>query len=121
MSNDAEKSKHAALDPFTDSRPGSNPRDGQDLRNFEEYSRVFGKHLSDNDGRTGFSEEDRIRKDRAKRANQIYRQVCENVGVKSCFFSNFSEWSDYMDGRMSESEFEEHAVLRARGMKAEEN
>lgn len=121
MSFDAEKIKHAALDPFADNNPGGSPRDGQDLRNFEEYSRVFGKHLSDRDGRTRFSEEERIRKDRAKRANRIYRQACENVGVRYCFFSNFGDWSDYVSGRMSESEFEEHAVSRARGMKAEEN
>ncbi|MFP5213508.1 MAG: hypothetical protein ACLGPL_09030 [Acidobacteriota bacterium] len=54
-----------------------------------------------------------LRKNRAKLANRMYRKVCEEAGLGSCFFANFGTWSDYVQGRIGESEFIEGAKLEA--------
>ncbi len=86
---------------------------------FNQYSKTFGKYLSGKDDHKEFSEDEQQRKDRAKRANRIYKQVCEDVGLKACFFSNFGDWSEYVDGRMSDAEFQTIAASRARQMMEE--
>jgi hypothetical protein len=89
-------------------------------RGLEQYSQTFGKYISDKDGKH-FSREEKEKRDRAKRANRIYRQACEETGLKACFFSNFGEWSEYVDGKMSDDEFQSHAVSRAKQMIDAEN
>jgi hypothetical protein len=39
----------------------------------------------------------------------------------ACFFSNFGDWSEYVEGRMSDAEFQGHAETMARKMMAEQN
>ena len=55
-------------------------------------------------------------RNRARRANKIYRQVCSEKGLELCFFHNFSVWSDYVNGKMSDSEFYERSESAAREM-----
>ncbi|MFP5213665.1 MAG: hypothetical protein ACLGPL_09820 [Acidobacteriota bacterium] len=52
------------------------------------------------------SKVDSDERSRAKVANRIYRKACDEAGVKQqCFFKNFGLWSDFVKGRISESEF----------------
>jgi len=108
--------------PFAGGDMGQNPMDEQARRSFEQqYSQTFGKHLSDKDGGEKFSEEERLRRERAKKANRIYKTVCEDLNMNACFFNNFGEWSDYVGGKMSDAEFYSHATARAQQMKADQN
>ena len=86
-----------------------------------QYSQTFGKHLSDKDGGEKFSEEEKLRRERAKKANRIYRKVCEDLNMDACFFSNFGEWSDYVEGKMSDAEFHGYTTSQAQQMKADQN
>lgn len=107
--------------PFGESGMGRQVPSFDDAnRGFEQYSQTFGKYSDDKDGKQ-FSREDKERRERAKRANRIYKQACEDIGLKACFFSNFGEWSEYVDGRMSDDEFQSHAVSRAQQMITPEN
>jgi hypothetical protein len=63
-----------------------------------------------------FSDEERDRRERAKRANSIFRQACSDAGLKSCFFSDFAVWSEYVAGNMTDADFHVHAETRARQM-----
>ena len=111
----------ATCSQFAGDYMGPNPLDEQATRSFEQYSQTFGKHLSDKEGEKNFSEEEKLRRERAKKANRIYKTVCEDLHMPACFFSNFGEWSEYVEGRMSDAEFHGHATVRAQQMKADQN
>jgi len=111
----------AACSPFAGGYVGQNPMDESAARGLEQYSNTFGKYLSDKDGSKKYSEEEKLRRERAKKANRIYKQVCEDLQLNACFFSNFGEWSEYVEGKMSDAEFHGHAVTRAQQMMADEN
>lgn len=64
--------------------------------------------------------EDTHRRERARLANKLYRKACLDFGLDKCFFTNFATWSDYVGGRMSESEFMEKALDEAERMKSAE-
>jgi hypothetical protein len=100
---------------------GRNPMDEQAKGSLEQYSQTFGKYLSEKDGEKKFTEEERLRRERAKKANRIYKQVCEDLQLSACFFNNFGDWSEYVDGRMSDAEFQGHAITRAQKMMASQN
>ncbi len=123
MANIIEKDdKMVTCSPFAGGEMGPNPMDEQAARGFEQqYSQTFGKYLSDKDGGKKFSEEDRLMRERAKRANRIYKQVCEDLQLDACFFSNFGEWSEYVEGKMSDAEFHGHAITRAQQMMPDQN
>ena len=107
--------------PFASSDMGLNPMVEQAGRGLEQYSQTFGKYLSDKGGEKKFPEEDRLRRERAKKANRIYKQVCEELQLSACFFNNFGEWSEYVNGKMSDAEFHGHAITRAQQMMADQN
>jgi len=107
--------------PFDNSGMGPNPMNGPATGSFDQYSHTFGKYLSDKDGGDKFSEEEKLMRERAKKANKIYKKVCEDLQVNACFFSNFGEWSEYVEGKMSDAEFQGHAISRAQQMKADQN
>ena len=111
--------EHPALSPFAGIGMGQSAFDEQAKSGFEQYSQTFSKYLASKDKGKEFSEEEKARKDRAKKANKIYKQVCEDLRLKACFFSNFGEWQDYVGGRMSDAEFETLAATRARQMMEE--
>ena len=123
MANKFEKDEfRVTCSPFAAGDMGQNPMDEQARRSFElQYSQTFGKYLSDKDGGKKFSEEERLRRERAKKANRIYKQVCEDLQLNACFFSNFGEWSEYVEGKMSDAEFHGHAIERAQQMMADQN
>jgi hypothetical protein len=123
MANKFEKDEpRVTCSPFAGGDMGQNPMDEQARRSFElQYSQTFGKYLSDKDGGEKFSEEERQRRERAKKANRIYKTVCENLNMNACFFNNFGEWSEYVGGKMSDAEFYSHAIARAQQMKADQN
>jgi hypothetical protein len=76
----------------------------------EEFAKSFGKFLViDKEDPT--HSDDAEKKERAKRANKIYRKLCEAAGLTLCFFNSFSTWSDFVEGRITESEFLEQAKL----------
>lgn len=119
VKSECDRKHEAAYSPFGDSGWGQAPLDDQANRGFGQYSQTFGKYLTDKGGEKNHSEEEKQRRDRAKRANKIYKKVCEDIGLKACFFSNFGDWSEYIDGRMSDAEFQTNAVEKAREMMAE--
>jgi len=94
---------------------------GQGAGGFEQYSHTFGKFLSDKEGGKKSSEEEKLMRERAKKANRIYKQVCEDLQMDACFFSNFGEWSQYVEGKMNDAEFHGHAITRAQQMRVEQN
>ena len=100
---------------------GQNPMGEQAKGSLEQYSQTFGKYLSEKDGEKKFTEEERLRRERAKKANRIYKQVCEDLQLNACFFNNFGDWSEYVEGKMSDAEFQGHAITRAQKMMANQN
>ncbi len=80
----------------------------------QEFSKVFGKYvLVDKQEEAKAQKEEEEKRARAKQANAIYREVCAEKGLTLCFFSDFRSWSDFVEGRIDESEFHEKAKLEA--------
>ena len=121
MANKSETEMRVTCSPFAAGDMGQISFDEQAQQSFEQYSQTFGKYLSGKEVNKDFSEEQREKKERAKKANKIYKQVCEDLQLSACFFSNFGDWSEYVDGKMSDAEFQDHAVTRALQMMAEQN
>ena len=59
---------------------------------------------------------DESKKRLAKRANQIYRSLCEQFQLNECFFYGFRYWSEFVDGKISEASFYENARAEARNI-----
>jgi hypothetical protein len=122
MANKFEKHEfEATCSQFASGDMGQNHLDEQARGSFEQYSQTFGKYLSDKEGEKNFSEEEKLRRERAKKANRIYKQVCEDLHLNAFFFNNFGDWSEYVDGRMGDAEFYGHAMTRAQKMMADQN
>jgi hypothetical protein len=80
-----------------------------------EFAKSFGKYLViEKEDPTPPDDVDK--KDRVKRANKIYRTLCDAAGLTVCFFNSFSVWSDYVQGRMSEKDFLEKAKMEVEKM-----
>lgn len=72
----------------------------------------FGKYVViDSEAEHKGTEEKEEKRKRARKANEIYRKVCRDVGVGLFFFEDFSSWSDFVEGKMDEKEFYEKARL----------
>jgi len=110
-----------ACSPFASSDINPGLAAGQGAGSLEQYSHTFGEYFSDKVGEKKSSEEEKLIRERAKKANRIYKQVCEDLQMEACFFSNFGEWSEYVAGKMSDAEFQGHALTRAQQMKVEQN
>ncbi len=85
----------------------------------EQYSGGFGGYTHF-DKEPKPSDDDTNRRERAKKANKIYRKVCNEAGIDPCFFNNFSAWSDYVKGKMSDAEFD-HKTRKALEQTAEKS
>lgn len=70
----------------------------------DEFAKSFGKYLVI-ENEDPAPPEDVERKERVRRANKIYRTLCDASGLTFCFFKNFAAWSDYIQGKMSEADF----------------
>lgn len=87
-----------------------------------DYSKAFGPMIAGaSKEETKLSGEDMKKRERAKRANKIYKQACDQAGLQSCFFNNFVHWSDYVGGKISEDKFREETASIARQMAESEN
>lgn len=77
-------------------------------KDFEQYGQLFGKHLDLDSRRDSLANEkgkrEQARK-RAKRANEILRNMCRSAGLPPFFFDRFLVWSDYVEGKLNEEEF----------------
>jgi len=49
----------------------------------------------------------------AKRANEIYRSLCSELELGECFFRGFGAWSEFVEGKISETCFYEKAKEEA--------
>jgi hypothetical protein len=70
-----------------------------------EHAKTFGKYLVIQDEKPAMQDEDAAKRERARLANKIYKQVCKEEGLTVCFFSDFSSWSGYVKGEMEDLEF----------------
>jgi len=50
----------------------------------------------------------------AKRANEIYRTLCDELELGECFFNGFGAWSEFVEGKINETSFYEKAKEEAR-------
>jgi hypothetical protein len=83
-----------------------------------EFAKSFGKYLViEKEDPT--PPEDSEKKARVKRANRIYRTLCDSTGLSLCFFNNFAIWSEYVEGKITEQEFLEQAKLEVEKMVGE--
>jgi hypothetical protein len=85
-----------------------------------EFAKSFGKYLVIEKEDPSPSE-DAEKKERVKRANKIYRTLCEATGLTFCFFNSFAVWSDYVQGKMGEKDFLEKAKMEVEKMVSESN
>lgn len=85
-----------------------------------QFPRTFAKYLiveKEDDRR---KEEETKKKERAKSANKIYKKACTDTGLTTCFFNNFSTWTEYVKGNIDESEFYDKAKAEVQKMLASE-
>jgi hypothetical protein len=73
------------------------------------HAQAFGKYLVIDKEEPESSSEESRKKDRARQANKIYRKVCDEAEMTLCFFSDFSSWSDYVKGTLSDTELYDRA------------
>ena len=116
---DACSGKPVLSPPYEGGEIARGQLDEQTRKGLEQYSRSMEAFSATDKEDKKFSDEERARRDRAKKANKIYRQACSDAGLESCFFDNFGVWSDYVAGRLSDDEFHLQAELRARQMAIE--
>lgn len=74
-----------------------------------QHAQAFGKYLVIEKEEPEAATEENRRRDRAKQANKIYRKVCDEAEMTLCFFSDFSSWSDYVQGTLSDSDLYDRA------------
>ncbi len=71
----------------------------------EQYSQLIGKPLVSRGENLVESEEEALRRKRAKKANEIFRSVSQSAGLEAFFFDKFLVWSDYVEGKLGDEEF----------------
>jgi hypothetical protein len=85
----------------------------------QELSKSFQKYLIvDKKDEPKNRKEEEEKRERAKRANKVYRRVCDEAGVRVSLFRDFRSWSDYVEGKISETEFYERAKTEVQRMLA---
>jgi len=84
-------------------------------RELAEFAKSFGKYLVIEKEDPSASD-DAAKKERVKLANRIYRKLCDATGLTFCFLSDFTTWSDYVEGKISELELMEKARLEVEKM-----
>ncbi len=80
----------------------------------------FGKYVViDSQAESKGTEDKEEKRRRARKANEIYRKVCKDVGVGLFFFEDFSSWSDFVEGKLDEEEFYEKARIELESILSE--
>ena len=74
-------------------------------RELNDTSRVFGKYLVMDREDPAIREKEVRKRELAKQANRIYRELCDAEGLTMCFFKDFGAWGDFVGGHISEAEF----------------
>jgi glucose-6-phosphate 1-dehydrogenase len=85
----------------------------------EQFAGRFGKYLVVANEDPVPVKKEQEKRDRARQANKTYKKVCEEAGIDVCFFSNFSTWSEYVQGGMSDADFYDQAKVEVRKMSTE--
>lgn len=88
----------------------------QARQEIEQLSRSFGKYLVIEKDDSGERHTDKEKKERAAQASRIYRKACRDAGVAVHFFRDFSTWSDFINGKIGETELYERAMEELRAM-----
>ena len=87
----------------------------------EQYSQLTGDSLTSRGDNLSDNEEKEQKRKRAKRANEIFRDISKSVGLHSFFFDKFLVWSDYVEGKLNEEEFtekvREEVTIKAEALK----
>lgn len=104
------------LAPFPEGPAGAPQMDDQARGELQNLSGGIGNIVPESGGAHKPSEEETAERDRARRANKIYRQVCNDRRMTPCFFNNFRTWSDYVKGKISDTEFYEQSENAAQKM-----
>lgn len=87
----------------------------------EQFARTFGKYVVIEKEDSKPAEEENEKRKKAKQANKIYRRVCQELQVNVCFFHDFTSWSDYVEGRISEAEFYDRVKAEVQKIVAKNN
>ena len=121
MANELRKCDYTVTaSPLAGGFMGQSP-DQRTAENFGQRAQTFGSSFPDKYGEKKFSKDEKLVRERARKANRIYKQVCEDLQLDACFFSNFGEWREYVEGRMSDDEFHGRAITLAQKMTADLN
>lgn len=103
---------------YVSGRIGENELSDRASEELKNFTQTFGKYtVVEKEEPVDRSPETKTR-ERARVANKVYKKVCSESGLNSCFFSGFGAWSDYVQGRIDEAEFSEKARVEVEQMKA---
>lgn len=103
---------------FVDGKIGEGQLSEKAKTELEQFSKAFGKYVVIQKEDNKHSEEDE-KKRQAKQANKIYRQVCKETGLTVCFFHDFISWSQFVEGKIDDSEFAERVRMEVERIAAE--
>jgi len=78
-----------------------------------QHAQAFGKYLVIDQEEPESERAEARKRERARQANKIYRKVCDEAEMKLCFFSDFSSWSDYVKGELTDAELFDRAKEEA--------
>ena len=110
----------AAWQEYLDEKIGESQLAEKAKDELQQFSKTFGKYLVVDKAEQKYEEQETEKRERAKRANKIYKKVCDESGVTACFFRDFSAWSEYVKGSLDESEFYEKAKKEVEKMLTEQ-
>lgn len=78
-----------------------------------QHAQAFGKYLVIDQEESESERAEELKRERARQANKIYRKVCDEAEMTLCFFSDFSSWSDYVKGDLTDAELFDRAKQEA--------
>jgi hypothetical protein len=81
----------------------------EDLEKFKEGTRHLPLAMEYQDP-TQLKDKER---DLARKANRIYKDICDEMGVELCFFNDFKSWRQFVQGEINEADFSRKARIEA--------
>jgi hypothetical protein len=112
----------SAWKEFVDGKIGENQLVEQAEDELKQFRDTFQKYtIVSSEEVDQTSKEKDVRNERAKLANKLYKKACTDSGMNNCFFKDFGTWSDYVHGKIGETEFLEKAEMEVKKMVAEAN